>query len=409
MQTFEDLQLHSDILKAVFEAGYSEPTKIQLQAIPQILKKFDLRASAQTGTGKTAAFLLPALHNLTVPARSGKGPRILILVPTRELALQISAQSEKYSRYLNRIKTVCIYGGIPYPKQIREVSKPYDILIATPGRLIDLIDRKKIQFSRLEMLVLDEADRMLDMGFLDPVKKIIAKTPKNRQTLFFSATLGGSIIKLSNQLLHQPQEIVTHSKREKHDNIEQKLHYVDNRYHKNQILDHLLSEGNIGHAIVFTSTKRHADQLGLELHNKGYPIAVLHGDMNQRQRTRTIKQFKTGKIKILVATDVAARGIDVQSITHVINFDLPRAVEDYIHRIGRTGRAGANGLALSFAERKETFLVKKIEKFIGQPICVSKIKGLEPSEKKSTPSRKKRGQRVRRSFAAKKVHRRSRF
>ncbi|MGA8164553.1 MAG: DEAD/DEAH box helicase [Waddliaceae bacterium] len=377
--TFDNLGLHPKILQALGNAGYSEPTAIQLKAIPKIMKGFDVRASAQTGTGKTAAFLLPAFNRIVASAsKTGKGPRVLILVPTRELGMQIAVQAEKYSKYLPHVKTVCIGGGVPYHIQIRKLSRPYDILIATPGRLIDFINQRKIDFPRLEMLVLDEADRMLDMGFIEPVEQIVAATPPSRQTLLFSATLQGKVIKLSERLLNKPMEIIVHPGHSKDDNITQRLHYVDGLSHKTRLLNHVLSEGSIDYAIVFTSTKRNADQLVEKLLDKGYRTAALHGDMNQRQRTKTIMQLRNGTIRILVATDVASRGIDVQSITHVINFDLPRHVEDYVHRIGRTGRNGAKGVALSFAMSHDVPLVKKIEKFTGQQIDVVEIAGLEP-------------------------------
>ncbi len=387
--SFDTLDLHPQILKALKDSGYTEPTQIQLKAIPKILKGFDIRGSAQTGTGKTAAFLLPALNRLTRKA-PGKGPRVLILVPTRELAMQIAEQAEKYSTHLPHIKSVCIGGGVPYPPQIRQLSRPYDILIATPGRLMDFMERGTIKFSRLEMLILDEADRMLDMGFAPAVEQIVAATPKERQTLLFSATLQKSIIRLSEKLLNKPMDIVVHTEKIKHDHIQQRLHYVDNLQHKNQLLDHILAEDGVDNTIVFTATKRHADQLVEELYDKGHQAAALHGDMNQRQRTRTITQLRNGKINILVATDVAARGIDVRSITHVINFDLPRNVEDYVHRIGRTGRAGAKGTALSFAAKRDVQLVKRIEKFTEKKIDVVEIEGLKPSAEKrnSGPSRR---------------------
>ena len=380
--TFDTLSLHPEILKAVTKAGYTKPTKIQSEAIPMIMDGSDLRASAQTGTGKTAAFLLPALNLLASPSKKdGKGPRILILVPTRELAMQITVQAEKYSKFLKRVKTVCVVGGVPYPKQIKKLSQPYDILIATPGRLIDFIDRGKIDFSRIEMVVIDEADRMLDMGFVKPVEQIVAKTPASRQTLLFSATFQGEVIKLSQRLLKNPLEIKVDPDHAEHKNIKQALHFVDDRHHKNRLLDHILMQDGVGDTIIFTSTKRYADQLVRELKDKEYPAAALHGDMNQRQRSRTIKELRNGKINVLVATDVAARGIDVQSITHVINFDLPNNVEDYVHRIGRTGRAGATGTALSFVAGRDAFLVKKIKEFTGQSIAVEEIVGLEPKIK----------------------------
>lgn len=393
--SFDSLNLHPLILKAVTTAGYTEPTKIQLEAIPQILNGADIRGSAQTGTGKTAAFLLPALNLLTEPStKPGKGARVLILVPTRELAMQIATQAEKYSKFLNRVKTVCVVGGVPYFKQTQKLSRPHDILIATPGRLIDFIQQKKIDFSRLEMLVLDEADRMLDMGFIEPVEEIVSHAPSKKQTLFFSATMEGSVIRLSKRLLKDPVEINIKAKRNQPTNISQTLHYADDLSHKNRLLDHILAEDDVVHTIVFTATKRHADILVDELIDKGHQAAALHGDMRQRQRTRTIEALRKGKINILVATDVAARGIDVQSITHVINFDLPRVIEDYVHRIGRTGRAGAKGTALSLVARNDAMLVKRIEKFTGHQIDVAEIAGLEPRGQKrpsNRPSRRSKG------------------
>jgi len=380
--TFNNLNLHPQIIKALIDAGYEIPTPIQSKAIPEILKRSDIKASAQTGTGKTAAFLLPALHHLTTSnPTAGKGPRILILVPTRELALQVEEQAKKYSKYLKRIKTVCVIGGVPYHKQISQLSRPYDILIATPGRLIDLMDRRKISFSRLDTFILDEADRMLDMGFLEPVEQIADKIPAKKQTLFFSATLQGNVAALAEKLLNNPIEIAVNAQQEKHEYIEQQLFYTDNLNHKNRLLDHLLQKSHQNHTIIFTATKKHADHLVRELKEKGHDAGALHGDMHQRKRTRVLASLKATKIRILVATDVAARGIDVRTITHIINFDLPNSAEDYVHRIGRTGRAGAKGIAISFASRKDRELVKKIEKFTGNAINIVKIPGLEPQSK----------------------------
>ncbi len=382
--SFKDLNLSEEILKAVEEAGFSAPTPVQEKVIPEILKGGDILASAQTGTGKTAAYILPALNRLALPTTERyRGPRMLVLVPTRELAMQVAAEAMRYSKFLPRIKTVCIFGGAPYPVQNRQLSRPYDILVATPGRLIDHMERGRIDFSQIEMLILDEADRMLDMGFIEPVEHIAAATPKSRQTLLFSATLKGSVLRLSKNLLNQPLEISISAVHAKHENIEQRLHYTDNLGHKYRILNHLLSDPTINQAIVFTSTKRHADQLVDELYDLGHRSAALHGDMNQRQRTRTIMRMRQGEIRILVATDVAARGIDVQTISHVINFDLPSNVEDYVHRIGRTGRAGANGIALSFAANNEMSFVKRIEQFTGQKITLHVIPGMEPAFKPS--------------------------
>lgn len=383
--SFQDLNLHPDILKALKDAGYSQPTPIQSQAIPEILKKLDLRASAQTGTGKTAAFILPALNLLTVPSTlPGKGPRVLILVPTRELAMQVAVEAAKFGKHCSRVKTVCIYGGAPYPPQNRDLSRPHEILVATPGRLIDHMERGRIDFSRVEMLILDEADRMLDMGFIQPVEQISAALPKSRQTLMFSATLGGNILKLSNRLLSNPVEVRVTPERVNHENIEQRLHRVDNLEHKYRLLDHLLNDPTLTQAIVFTATKRQADQLVDKLARLGRNAKALHGGMNQRQRTRTIKEMRQEEFDILVATDVAARGIDIQTISHVFNFDLPRNTEDYVHRIGRTGRAGATGIALSFAASRDMSIVKQIEKFTGQRMNFQQIPGMEPKKQEET-------------------------
>lgn len=380
--TFKDHHLHVDILKAIEDMGYITPTPIQQQAIPIIINGDDLRASAQTGTGKTGAFILPTLHRLMTPSTIRcHGPRVLILVPTRELAMQVAAESIKYSKYLPRMKTVCIYGGAPYPLQNRELARPYEILVATPGRLMDHMQQKRINFGRLEMLILDEADRMLDMGFIDPVKEIASATPKTRQTLMFSATMQGSVRKLSEVLLKKPKEVTVSAINAKHESIEQRLHYVDNIGHKHRLLNHILSDPAIVQVIVFTSTKALADQLVGKLFSEGHSAAALHGNMNQRQRTRTLMQLRRGETRILVATDVAARGIDILTISHVINFDLPRNAEDYVHRIGRTGRAGSKGIALSFASPNEVQTLRRIEQFTGQKMVPHDVQGMEPKVK----------------------------
>jgi len=391
--SFENLLLHPKVLKALQKSGYETPTEIQAKAIPKAMQGFDIRASAQTGTGKTAAFLLPTLSRLAAsPEKPGRGPRALILTPTRELAMQVAGQAEKYSCFLGHMKSVCVVGGVPYALQVRKLNKPYDILIATPGRLIDFLNQGKIKLSQIEVLVLDEADRMLDMGFEEPVREIASACSKARQTLLFSATLQGEVMRLSEEFMTKPMEIVVHAEKEKHENIEQKLYYVDHMGHKNMLLEHILREEDIGDAIVFTATKRHADQLAGELRDKDFRVAALHGDMSQNKRTRTIKQIKEGKINIVVATDVAARGLDVQSITHVINFDLPQAPEDYVHRIGRTGRAGRMGTAFTFAASKDGAMMKRIEKYTGHKIDIFEIEGLEPRTKQlSMEERPRRG------------------
>lgn len=381
-------QLHQKIQQAVADLGHTTPTAIQEQAIPKVLEGCDLQASAQTGTGKTAAFILPALHRLAEPV-PGKGPRILILVPTRELAMQVATEAAKYSKHLPHVKTVCIYGGMPYPIQNKQLAKPYDILVATPGRLIDHLERGRIQLSRIQMLILDEADRMLDMGFVEPVEYIASLTPKTRQTLLFSATLKGNVLKLSQRLLKDPIEVRIEPTYDAQENIEQQLHTVDNIDHKYRILNHVLADEAMRQVIIFTATKHQADQLADKLAMEGHPAGALHGDMNQRQRTRTIASLRKGAIRILVATDVAARGIDIPTISHVINFDLPMSAEDYVHRIGRTGRAGATGTALSFAAHRDKRLVAEIEKFTGKRMKATVIPGMEPKFKPEMKPRKK--------------------
>ena len=293
---FTDLNLIPELLKSINQSGYTKPTPIQEKAIPKILEGCDLLASAQTGSGKTAAFILPALNQLKNPSPiKGYGPRILVLVPTRELAMQVAHQAEKYSRHMTKVRTVCIYGGAPYPIQNRQLAKPYEILVATPGRLIDQMERGRIDFSRVEMFVLDEADRMLDMGFINAVNHIAETLPKKVQTLLFSATLEGDILKLSKNLLTDPFEINLASSTKKHENIEQVLYYADNLSHKLRLLDHILKDTTLQLTIIFTSTKSFATELSEILRENGHRVGVLHGDLDQRRRTATTKQFRKGK------------------------------------------------------------------------------------------------------------------
>ncbi|SFK43490.1 Superfamily II DNA and RNA helicase [Nitrosomonas aestuarii] len=399
--SFEDLNLHPLIIKAIQESGYTAPTPIQKQAIPELISGADIIASAQTGTGKTAAFMLPALHHLAEPPKiRSRGPRVLVLTPTRELAEQVSNAAKKYGKFLPRTKVISILGGMPYPLQNKMLSQSVDILVATPGRLIDHIQRGRIDFSRLQMLILDEADRMLDMGFIADVEQIASATPKDKQTVMFSATLDGGIEKIATRLLRSPKRIQIASQKARLDNIEQRLHYVDDLSHKNKLLDHVLQDTTLKQAIVFTATKRDADLLADNLYARGHTAAALHGDMNQRERNRTLTRLRKGGLRVLVATDVAARGIDVSDITHVINFDLPKFAEDYVHRIGRTGRAGASGIAVSFASNKDGIHLKRIERYTGQPIASHTVPGLEPRfkpnqrsngfKKSATPAQQKR-------------------
>ena len=386
--SFNKFGLDPKILKSIKESGYTEATPVQEKVIPEIMNGRDLQVSAPTGTGKTAAFILPTLHRLSeIPYIKFRGPQILILAPTRELAIQIAEQAKKYSRHFSKVKTVCIYGGTPYPIQNRELSRPYDILIATPGRLIDHIEHNRIDLSKLEVLILDEADRMLDMGFVEPVEQIVSLTPNSRQTLLFSATLKGKVLELSKRLLNDPIKIIVKNTKEKHENIEQRLNYVDDIEHKHKLLNHALKDSTIEQVLIFTSTKRQADKLSRQLYDDGHAASALHGDMNQRQRLSTINKMRRGTINILVATDVAARGIDIKTISHVVNFDLPMVAEDYVHRIGRTGRAGAKGVALSFVANRDMNLLRQIELFIEEKISSHTVTGLEPRQKKAAPRR----------------------
>ena len=389
--TFEELNLHPAILKAIADSGYTEPTPIQAQAIPEVVAGHDLMASAQTGSGKTAAFILPALNRLATPSEvRSKGPRVLVLTPTRELAQQVCDAAAKYGRHM-RLKVISILGGMPYPVQNRLLSGYVDILVATPGRLIDHLERGRIDFSRLEMLVLDEADRMLDMGFIDDVERIAGATPATRQTLLFSATLEGVVGSLASRLLKTPKRITVSAAKDKHENIEQRMMFADDVAHKNKLLSHLLTGVDINQALVFTATKRDADSLADQLAAQGHSVAALHGDMSQRERNRTLLNLRNGRLRVLVATDVAARGIDVPGISHVINFDLPKQAEDYVHRIGRTGRGGASGIAISFASNRDALLLKRIERYTEQRIQMHTIEGLEPKYKLRMSSDRPRG------------------
>jgi superfamily II DNA/RNA helicase len=391
---FAALKLNQPIVRALEGAGYKQPTPIQAAAIPEILAGFDVMASAQTGTGKTAAFMLPALQKLSQPStRPGRGPRVLVLTPTRELAMQVTQAAQKYGRHLPSFRAVSVVGGMPYHAQNRLLAAPMDVLVATPGRLMDQMDSGKVNFSRLEMLVLDEADRMLDMGFIDDVEAIAAKLPSERQTLLFSATLEGRIAVLARNLLREPKRLQMSAPQAKHESIEQRLIYVDGIEHKLALLDHLVRDVELQQAIVFTATKRDADDLANRLIGQGHSAAALHGDMQQYSRNRTLDQLRRGRVRVLVATDVAARGIDVATISHVINFDLPKFAEDYVHRIGRTGRAGQSGIAISLAGAKDLPLLSRIQRFTNDPIAVTSVGGLEarfdPRQMRRTPARSK--------------------
>ncbi|MGE4578101.1 MAG: DEAD/DEAH box helicase [Desulfuromonadales bacterium] len=377
--SFTELNLSAPVLKAVLECGYTTPTPIQAKAIPEALLGKDLIASAQTGTGKTAAFMLPALERLATLKKGPKGaPRILVLTPTRELASQVTDATRNYGKYL-RVRSAVILGGSPYRDQFKALSQPLDLVVATPGRLIDHLDRGSLDLSRVEILVLDEADRMLDMGFQQDVEKITAATPADRQTLLFTATLDQAMTKLAMALLKNPVKIAMAPQGSTSLKIEQRLHVTDNLEHKQRLLEHLVTDGSMNQAIIFSATKRDADRLAQELSSRGHRAAALHGDMTQGARNRTVRDLRNGRVKLLVATDVAARGIDVTGISHVINFDLPKFAEDYVHRIGRTGRAGASGTAISFASGSDALALQRIERYIGQSLPQHVVPGLEPT------------------------------
>ena len=388
---FADLNLDKNILSAVSSEGYESPTPIQAQAIPFALDGRDIMASAQTGSGKTAAFLLPTLQKLTKRSeKPGKGPRALVLTPTRELAAQVEKNALAYAKNMRWFRTVSIVGGASFGYQTRALSKPVDLIVATPGRLMDLMQSGKVDFARLEVLILDEADRMLDMGFIDDIETIVEATPSDRQTLLFSATWDGAVGKLARKLTKDP-EIIEVERVDDQGKIEEQLLYCDDMRHKNRLLDHILRDANIDQCVIFTSTKAMTEVIADELYEKGFAANCLHGDMPQGWRNRTLMDLRKGRCKILVATDVAARGIDVPTITHVINYDLPKQAEDYVHRIGRTGRAGRTGIAITFAEVIEYVKVHKIEKYIGRKLPELTIEGMEPTRKRKSTGGKPKG------------------
>ena len=374
---FKQLMLSKPLLRAISDEGYIEPTEVQQAAIPRLLEGKDLLATAQTGTGKTAAFALPILEKLfqdrrgfnKIRNRSPRHIRALILTPTRELALQIDEAFHAYGRHL-RVKTAVLLGGVPQRRQVRALRDHPEILIATPGRLIDLFEQGLVRLDRVDMLVLDEADRMLDMGFVRDVRKIVSKTPSDRQTMFFSATLTGDIARLASDMLRDPVTVEVTPAASISDNIEQKVMFVQ-QLHKQALLTELLNGSgieNIERALVFTRTKRGAEYVMRLLAAKGISAESIHADRNQRERQNALAAFHRGKVRVLVATDIVARGIDVEGISHVINFELPNNPESYVHRIGRTARAGAEGVALSFCDASETALLAGIEKMIKHPL-----------------------------------------
>jgi superfamily II DNA/RNA helicase len=376
--SFADIDLHPQILKALESEGYTTATPVQAAAIPPAVLGRDVLATAHTGTGKTAAFLLPSLNRIAgerEPRPAGM-PRILVLAPTRELARQVLQAARKYGKFLH-LNSVELVGGMPYRDQLRMLSRPVDLVVATPGRLRDHMERARLDLSEVDVLILDEADRMLDMGFQEDVEAIVAACRKSRQTLLFTATLDRRMTKLAERLLTNPVRIAIEHIDDRPP-IEQRLHHADDLAHKRRLLHHFAGNAEVAKAIVFTATKRDADSLARELGQAGHAVGALHGDMTQGERNWTLEQLRTSKIRLLVATDVAARGIDVRDISHVINFDLPHSPEDYIHRIGRTGRAGAQGIAISFAGPADRSLVVRIQQYTKATLDVHAVPGLEP-------------------------------
>ncbi|MEY3978632.1 MAG: hypothetical protein RLZZ375_61 [Pseudomonadota bacterium] len=375
--SFAELGLAEPLVRAVTEHGYTQPTPIQSQAIPAVLKGGDLLAGAQTGTGKTAGFTLPMLQRLN----GGKRPaprhvRALVLTPTRELAAQVNESVITYGKYL-KLSSEVVFGGVNINPQIQKLSRGVDILVATPGRLLDLMQQGALNLSSVEILVLDEADRMLDMGFIRDIRKVLAALPPKRQNLLFSATFADEIKALADSLLNQPQTIEVARRNSTVEVIGQKIHPVD-RDKKHQLLAHLITEHHWFQVLVFTRTKHGANRLAEQLGKSGISAMAIHGNKSQAARTRALSEFKSGKLQALVATDIAARGIDIDQLPYVVNYDLPNVPEDYVHRIGRTGRAGATGEAVSLVCVDEHVLLRDIERFIKREIPREVIAGFEP-------------------------------
>ena len=393
--SFSTLGLASSLVETLAALGYAEPTAVQSTSIPAALAGGDLLVSSKTGSGKTAAFMLPALQRLLAePVARGSeaaeaprratarhfrpaAPRVLVLAPTRELALQVQKATHDYGR-AQRLRTTCLVGGMPYGLQLKQLARPVDIAIATPGRLRDHIERGSVDLSRVELLVLDEADRMLDMGFQEELDAIVARIPSERQTMLFSATLDGVVGRLAQRVTRNAQRIDIATPKAEPSAIAQHALFADDLAHKGRLLDALLRDTELRQALVFTATKRAAETLSGALVERGFASGALHGDMRQRERNATLAQLRDGSMRVLVATDVAARGIDIPGLTHVINFDAPRQAEDYLHRIGRTGRAGRSGTAVTLLAHAERHLVRTIERYTGSALTVGTIAGLEP-------------------------------
>jgi ATP-dependent RNA helicase RhlE len=375
--TFHTLGLTTDLLRAVTEQGYTEPTPIQQQAIPAILQGQDVLASAQTGTGKTAGFTLPLLQRLGTASKGYRTPRALILTPTRELAAQVGDSVQIYGKHLPLRSTV-IYGGVGIVPQIQALRRGVDIVVATPGRLLDHLGQQTLSLSHVEILVLDECDRMLDMGFIHDMRKILAVLPASRQTLMFSATFSKPIQQLANTLLKSPTLIEVAPRNTAAEQVTQIIHPVD-RDRKRELLSYMIGFHNWRQVLVFTRTKHGANRLAEQLTKDGLKTTAIHGNKSQAARIRALNDFKQGKVRVLVATDVASRGLDIDQLPYVVNYDLPEVPEDYVHRIGRTGRAGNEGQAVSLVCRDEYPLLRGIERLLDRTITEDIIAGYEPT------------------------------
>ena len=390
---FATLGLSAEALQTLTRLGHDTPTPVQLATIPALLEGHDLLVSAQTGSGKTAAFLLPALERIAAgsPGRAG-APRVLVLAPTRELALQVEQAALRYGRWQRRLRTVCLIGGAPFGPQLDRLARGVDLVVATPGRLADHLERGRLDLSAVGLLVLDEADRMLDMGFVDEIEAIARRLPVSRQTVLFSATLDGRIQTVAQRVTREARRIEV-ADREDGGELTQVVHHVDDLHHKLALLDAILAGPGVAQAVVFTSTKVATDELAIRLRESGRSAAALHGDMPQVARDRVVRHLRQGNLSVLVATDVAARGIDVPTISHVVNFDLPMKAEDYVHRIGRTARAGRPGTSITLVGARDQRLLAGIERLLQTRIPVAVLPGLEPRLQPSRrpPSGPRRG------------------